>query len=206
MRLDRTTTLAALALAAATAIAWLDLAQRPMAMDLAGTLASWTLMMAAMMLPSIAPLVLLYRGSRVLLVTGYLLVWAAIGFIPYLLMDWTMMFEPRRAAVVLALAGVYELTPLKTACLRHCQSPVTFLVRHFQHSALRLGMEHGVWCLGCCVGLMAVLVFAASMDLRWAAAIAAVVLVQKVLPLGRAAAFVTGVALIAAAGIVLWRG
>lgn len=206
MRLDRTTTLAALALAAATAIAWLDLAQRPMAMDLAGTLASWTLMMAAMMLPSIAPLVLLYRGSRVLLVTGYLLVWAAIGFIPYLLMDWTMMFEPRRAAVVLALAGVYELTPLKTACLRHCQSPVTFLVRHFQHSALRLGMEHGVWCLGCCVGLMAVLVFAASMDLRWAAAIAAVVLVQKVLPLGRTAAFVTGVALIAAAGIVLWRG
>jgi predicted metal-binding membrane protein len=198
--------LAAVALAAATAIAWLDLAQRPMAMDLAGTLTSWTLMMAAMMLPSIAPLVLLYRGSRLLLVTGYLLVWAAIGFVPYVLMDWTMMFEPRRAASVLALAGIYELTPLKTACLRHCQSPVTFRMRHFQRGPLRLGVEHGVWCLGCCVGLMAVLVFAASMDLRWAAAIAAVVLAQKVLPLGRMPAFVTGVALIAAAGIVFWRG
>ena len=150
----------------------------------------------------IAPLLLLYRGSRTLMAIGYLLVWAAIGLLPYALMDWTMMFERTRAVVVLAAAGAYELTPFKHACLRHCQSPATFLMQRFDAGPLRLGVEHAVWCTGCCVGLMAVLVFAASMNLVWAAAIAGVVFVQKALPFGSRSLWATGAALLAAAVIV----
>jgi predicted metal-binding membrane protein len=196
--------LAALALVFATLLAWIGLARYPMRMDLPGFLAGWTLMMAAMMLPSIAPLVLLYshnprRGSRVVLVTAYLLVWGVLGIVPYLLMHWTMHVETRRAAIVLALAGVYELTPLKTACLRHCQGPATFLMQRFASGPWRLGIEHALWCTGCCVGLMAVLVFAAAMNLLWAAAIAGIVFVQKVLPYGAWSARLVGMALIVAA-------
>lgn len=199
---DRATSLALLALALATAVAWAGLIWYPQGMDLAGFLTGWTLMMAAMMLPSIAPLVLLYRGSRTMMAAGYLLVWGVVGIIPYWAMDWTMSVDPRRAGVVLAAAGVYELTPLKMACLRHCQSPATFLLHRFTRGAFVLGVEHAIWCLGCCLGLMAVLVFAAAMDLRWAAALAAVVFVQKALPTGSRSALAVGVLLIVAAIIV----
>jgi predicted metal-binding membrane protein len=199
---DRTSALGLSALALATAIAWVGLVWYPQRMDLAGFLTSWTLMMAAMMLPSIAPLVLLYRGSRTMMAAGYLLVWGLAGLIPYWAMDWTMSFERARAGVVLAAAGVYELTPLKTACLRHCQSPATFLLQRFTRGPFVLGAEHAIWCLGCCLGLMAVLVFAAAMDLRWAAALAAVVFAQKVLPLGTRSALPVGALLIVAAVIV----
>jgi predicted metal-binding membrane protein len=201
---DRSSSLALLSLGLATAIAWVGIIRYPQAMDPAGFLASWTLMMAAMMLPSIAPLVLLYRGSRVIMASGYLLVWGIVGLIPYWAMDWTMSVEPRRAGVVLAAAGVYELTPLKTACLRHCQSPATFLLQRFTRGPFVLGVEHAVWCLGCCLGLMAVLVFAAAMDLRWAAALAAVVFAQKTMPLGSRSALAVGAALLAAAVVVSW--
>lgn len=199
---DRTAALALSALALATAIAWAGLIWYPQRMDLVGFLLSWTLMMAAMMLPSIAPLVLLYRGSRTMMAAGYLLVWGVVGLIPYWAMEWTMSVDPKRAGVVLAAAGVYELTPLKTACLRHCQSPATFLLQRFTRRAFVIGVEHAIWCLGCCVGLMAVLVFAAAMDLRWAAALAAVVFVQKALPTGSRSALAVGVVLIVAAVIV----
>ena len=97
---------------------------------------------------------------------------------------------------VLALAGLYELTPLKTACLRHCRNPATFLIQRFGRGAFRLGVEHAIWCVGCCLGLMAVLVLAAAMHLLWAAVLAAVVFVQKVLPHAERAARITGVALL----------
>ena len=199
---DRTAAVALSALALATAVAWAGLIWYPQGMGLAGFLASWTLMMAAMMLPSIAPLVLLYRGSRTVMAAGYLLIWGVVGLVPYWAMEWTMSIDPKRAGVVLAAAGVYELTPLKTACLRHCQSPATFLLQRFTRSAFVIGVEHAVWCLGCCIGLMAVLVFAAAMDLRWAAALAAVVFVQKALPTGSRSALAVGVLLIVAAVVV----
>lgn len=203
MRFDqRTSFVAAGLLALATAISWYALVRYPMSMGLAGFLIGWTLMMTAMMLPSIAPLVMLYRGSRVTLTIGYLLVWGVLGLIPYAAMTWTMTIEKRRAAIVLALAGVYELTPLKTACLRHCQNPATFLMQHYKSGAWRLGVEHALWCTGCCIGLMAVLVFAAAMHLFWAAVIAAVVVLQKTLPLGLVSARVMAVALIVAAVVV----
>lgn len=202
---DRTTVWAAVSLTAATTLAWIGIATAPHSMALGGYLAAWTLMMTAMMLPSIAPLVLLYRGSRLMLTLGYLLVWSALGLVPFALMEWSMTTEPGRAAAVLALAGVYELTPLKRACLRHCQSPATFLMQRFDRSAVRLGVEHGIWCTGCCIGLMAVLVFAAAMSLLWAAALAAIVFVQKVLPAGAAPAWMTGVILIGLAALIWFR-
>ena len=203
---DRTSALAIGSLAVGTVIAWAGLIWFPPVMDFAGFLTSWTLMMAAMMLPSIAPLVLLYRGSRAMMAAGYLLVWAAVGLLPYWAMAWTMRAEPGQSGVVLAAAGVYELTPLKTACLRHCQSPATFLLQRFTRHPFFLGIEHGIWCLGCCLGLMAVLVFAAAMDLRWAAAIAVVVFAQKVLPIGTRSTLALGLVMLVAAVVISLRG
>jgi predicted metal-binding membrane protein len=153
-------------------------------------------MMTAMMLPSIAPLALLYRGPRTPMAVGYLVVWGATGLIPYAAMEWGL--DPA-LPIVLALAGVYELSPLKSACLRRCRNGAAFLMEHYRSGPFRLGVEHGVWCIGCCVGLMAVLVLAASMELVWAAAIAAAVFVQKVLPLGEVSARLMGVGLLVAA-------
>jgi predicted metal-binding membrane protein len=188
--------LARAALGAASAIAWAGFATYEPAMGAPGFLTGWTLMMAAMMLPSIAPLVLLHRGPRLPLVLGYLLVWTAVGLVPFLAMEANLTVA---APVVLGAAGLYEVTPLKAACLRRCRNAAAFLMERYRSGAFRLGVEHGLWCLGCCVGLMGVLVFAAAMGLGWAVAIAAVVFVQKVLTGGELSARVLGVGLLAAA-------
>jgi predicted metal-binding membrane protein len=193
---DRTTAVAGVALLAASAVSWAGLVDYKEPMGLPGFLAAWTLMMAAMMLPSIAPLALLYRGSRTRLAAGYLAVWAAIGLLPYAAMEKEL--EPA-LPIVLALAGVYELSPLKSACLRRCRGAAAFLMEHYRSGPVRLGVEHGLWCLGCCVGLMAVLVLGAAMSLVWAAVIAAAVFVQKVLPAGEVSARLMGVGLLIAA-------
>ena len=157
-------------------------------------LVGWTLMMAAMMLPSIAPLVLLlHRGNRAALASGYLTVWAATGLLPWAAMYWS--FQPA-PAIVFALAGIYELTPVKQACLHRCRNAATFLMERYKSGPFRLGMEHGLWCAACCAGLMIVLVLAASMNLAWAAGIAVVVFIQKVLPWPKVTARVTGVVLL----------
>jgi predicted metal-binding membrane protein len=193
---DPANRLALAMLAAASAVSWIALGTYRSDMGPTAFLVGWTLMMAAMMLPSIAPLVLLYRGSRVWLALGYLIVWAAVGVVPYAAMS--SMLRPA-APIVLALAGIYELSPLKAACLRRCANAAAFLMEHYRSGPLRLGIEHGLWCLGCCVGLMAVLVFAASMSLGWAVAIAAIVFVQKVLTGGELSARLVGVALLISA-------
>lgn len=197
--LTRRDGLALVFLASATAVSWVGFAGYGHAMGLVPFLGGWTLMMAAMMLPSIAPLVLLHRGNRVMLAAGYLAVWAALGLLPWAAMQWS--FQPA-PALVLALAGLYELTSLKQACLRRCRNAATFLMEHYRSGAFRLGVEHGLWCAGCCVGLMVVLVLAASMSLTWAAGIAAVVFIQKVLPWPETSARITGVAVLVAAIVV----
>lgn len=198
-RRDRAQVAAGSALVAASALAWLALAGTEAPMGAAGFFAGWTLMMVAMMLPSILPLVLLHRGSRVGLVAGYLAVWSALGLLPYAAME--SGFE-LGLPLVLALAGLYELSPLKSACLGRCRNAVGFLLEHYRSGPLRLGAEHGLWCAGCCAGLMALLVLAASMGLEWAAAIAAVVFVQKVLSFGEPSARLLGGGLLAAAALV----
>jgi predicted metal-binding membrane protein len=102
---------------------------------------------------------------------------------------------------VLIAAGLYQFSPLKDACLRRCRTPADFLIQHWHpglRGALRIGVEHGMFCVGCCVGLMAVLVIAGGMGLVWVAAIALVVAAEKLLPFGRLVALAGGVGLLAA--------
>jgi predicted metal-binding membrane protein len=166
---------------------------------------SWTVMMAAMMLPSIAPFALLYaRGasSRLapgLLGAGYLAVWVLVGIPAYLLDRALGMDHPAATAAVLVAAGIYQLSPLKSTCLRRCRSPLDFIAQHWRpglKGAFRLGAEHGAYCLGCCVGLMAVLVIAGGMGLVWVAVIAVAVAAEKLLPRGRLVARLGGIGLI----------
>ena len=197
-------------LASATALAWAALAtwggDGMEAPRFTPFLGAWTLMMVAMMVPSAAPLVLLYRRpGRAQLVAGYVLVWAAFGLPVYAVGRAVDLMEltPLAVGAVLATAGVYQLTPLKTACLRRCRSPLDFLALRWGRGPLRLGVEHGAYCVGCCWGLMAVLVAAAAMNLAAAALIAAVVFAEKALPRGEWTARAAGAALFAAAAVVV---
>ncbi|MEO8291091.1 MAG: DUF2182 domain-containing protein [Gaiellaceae bacterium] len=174
-------------------------------------LGAWTAMMAAMMLPSASPLVLLYgrrstASHSALLTAGYLLVWAATGLVAYEVVMRLPNPGNRVVGAVLIAAGLYELTPLKTACLKRCRSPVDFLVTHWHPGklgALRLGVEHGAYCVGCCWALMSVLVVAGSMSLAWVVAIALVVAGEKLLPGGQLLGRVAGVGFLVAGIIVV---
>ena len=173
-------------------------------------LVTWVVMMGAMMFPSTAPMVLVYDRLRVkrrelgkptsqagtaLFVGGYLVSWAGFG-----LLGWAL-FEVLRglsidalgwdhagryvAGGVVLLAAVYELTPLKHACLRRCRSPFSFLFDTWKDGplgALRLGLEHGAWCVGCCWALMAALFALGVMSIAWMAFVAAVIAAEKLLP------------------------
>lgn len=218
----RATVVPAAALAFAIAWAWTAvLASGPMTSSTIDFLIGWVAMMAGMMLPSAAPMVLLYRLSGIgprgdlrtlVFASGYLLVWATVGLVAYAaaVASASLMPETRTvvAAAVLALAGVYQFTPLKDACLRTCRTPADFLVQNWRGGtggALRLGLAHGVYCLGCCWALMLVLVVAGSMGLPWVVAIALVVFAEKLLPRGRAFGRGIGVTLLAGAALLALR-
>jgi predicted metal-binding membrane protein len=190
--------------------------------------AAWLVMMVAMMLPSAVPMILLYRtvarghaarGNPLvptwIFVIGYLVVWAAFGVPVYLasqvvgaavagdvrLAKWA----PYGVAVVLLSAGAYQFTPLKRVCLRTCQSPLGFLTRHWRPGlagAFRMGLAHGWYCIGCCWGLMAVLVAAGAMGLAWVLLIALVVAAEKLLPRGQWAARIIGLVLLGLGALV----
>jgi predicted metal-binding membrane protein len=171
---------------------------------------AWTVMMAAMMLPSTSPLVLLYARqstatSSTLLTAGYVAVWAGVGLAAYGI-DMRLPDPSNRVVgAVLIGAGLYQLTPLKTACLKRCRNPADFLVTHWRRGrvgALRLGVEHGAYCVGCCWALMGVLIVAGSMSLAWVVAIALVVAGEKLLPTGQLLGRLGGVGLLVA-GIVV---
>jgi predicted metal-binding membrane protein len=179
--------------------------------DATAYIGSWTVMMAAMMLPSVAPFALLYArgasGSAApgLLALGYLSVWALVGIPAYALDRALGMEHDGATAAVLIAAGLYEFTPVKQGCLRKCRAPVDFLVKHWHPGlggAFRLGVEHGAYCLGCCIALMTVLVVAGGMGLIWVVAIAAVVAAEKLLPHGPLLGKIGAIGLIAA-GIAL---
>ena len=180
----------------------------------------WVVMMAAMMFPSLAPTTALYarmtrrRGwSRPLLfAAAYLLVWGAAGLVAYGL------FRLGRnvlgselawrnggrwfAGAVLAIAAIYELTPLKDVCLGKCRSPLGFLLgawREGHRGALEMGSKHAAWCLGCCWALMAGLFALGVMSVAWMALIAALITVEKTIPWRRAATWGTAVVLVALA-------
>jgi predicted metal-binding membrane protein len=191
----------------------------------------WAVMMIGMMTPSAAPMILLYaRVGRQAMMQGkpfansnwffggYLLAWLAFAFVATLV-QWavqrasllTPMMESASAifgGVLLIVAGLYQWTPLKSACLRQCQAPLQFIQRHggFRPDAkgsLRLGIRHGAYCVGCCWALMALLFVGGVMNLLWIAALAIFVLLEKIIPAGRILARVVGGVLVAAGGWLL---
>lgn len=187
------------------------------------TFAMWSVMMAAMMLPAAAPIALLHRRTALqahaqgapapptaLLVLGYAFVWTSFAALATalqwalsnatLLTDVDALSDRRVAGAVLVAAGLYQVTPFKQACLQLCRSPVAFLMRHYQPGAvgaLRMGLGHGFYCLGCCWAAMALLFVGGVMNLFWVAGIAAFVLIEKALPFGRAFGIVVGVGALA---------
>jgi predicted metal-binding membrane protein len=187
----------------------------------------WATMMVAMMLPSAAPMILLVnsvlrrRRERAspaapisIFVGGYMLVWTAFSAAAALAqcgLHHTAMLSPAMAStspvlggLLLLVAGVYQWLPIKAACLGRCRSPLEFLGTHWREGlggALMMGVRHGLYCVGCCWALMALLFVAGVMNLFWVAAIAALVLVEKVVPAGPWVGRVAGVAL---AGWGVW--
>ncbi|HXT68811.1 MAG TPA: DUF2182 domain-containing protein [Vicinamibacterales bacterium] len=189
--------------------------------------AMWVVMMAGMMLPSATPVMLLFAGAArhnqpsratVLISTfaaGYLVVWAGFSIVAALLQRalteaviLTPMMEPatdRAASAVIALAGLYQLTPFKRACLTLCQSPAAFVTKHWRPGAagaFRMGLVHGAHCLGCCWALMLLLFAGGVMHLPTILMLTILVLVEKLLPPGRATSWftwLTGSALLALA-------
>jgi predicted metal-binding membrane protein len=174
----------------------------------------WLTMTMAMMLPSAAPATLMFsrlgRTSQATpFVAGYLLAWTTFGMAAYVVsrlarseapsfVAWDQR-GPWVAGAALAAAGVYQLTPLKAVCLRHCRSPLHFLMHHRRGSlgAVRAGLGHGCYCVGCCAGLMLALFALGIMSVFWMAVGAVVILVEKLLPGGETFARVLAVALIA---------
>jgi predicted metal-binding membrane protein len=189
----------------------------------------WTVMMAAMMLPSAAPMILIFAGAQAkrgrsgatvrtcVFIAGYLLVWAAAGAAVYVAVQAVSeaalrlgltgraRWAPIALGVTIAAAGLYQLTPLKRICLAHCRSPFAFVAEHWREGlagALAMGLRHGAWCLGCCWALFAVLAAAGAMSLAWMLLLTLVVFAEKVLPHGRAAAVAAGVALLVFGAVV----
>jgi len=189
-------------------------------------IAMWWIMMIAMMTPSAAPTILLYASvHRHALVqgqvqdrlaptgafaAGYLVVWlgfaAAAATLHWALERAGLVSEMMKGSqsrllsgAVLITAGLYQLSPFKNVCLAHCRTPASFLSRHWRpHAvgAIRLGAMHGAYCVGCCWMLMALLFVGGVMNLTWIAALAILVLIEKVLPLGQWVGRAVGVALI----------
>ncbi len=192
----------------------------------------WQVMMVAMMLPSAAPMILLVAalnrkkntatGNPALLtglfVSGYLIVWGGFSLAAVFLqwqMDRWALLNPMMAsasaplgAALLIAAGVYQLTPLKHACLRHCRSPLHFIGRRWRSGAggaLMMGLDHGVFCLGCCWVLMGLLFYGGVMNLAWIGGIALYVLIEKVAPAGHWIGRFSGALLILWGAAVLIR-
>ena len=220
---------AELALVGCAALAWYftffglaDMSTGPgtMGLGLWGFLGVWALMMAAMMLPALAPLTSAYlrsiravRSRRVRalrttgLVGGYLLTWIGFGVAAYVAAALTGLLAEDAADIapwvgvgVLVAAGAYQLTPLKDFCLRHCRSPIAFLLHVSGYRGrlrdVRVGMYHGVYCVGCCWGLMVVLVAVGVMNLAWMAVLTGVIFLEKTWKYGPALSRITGLSLI----------
>jgi predicted metal-binding membrane protein len=181
----------------------------------------WTVMMVAMMVPSASPMVTMYaravraRGANARLkvamfVAGYIVAWtlfSAAATLIQLVLQKTALISANLAvtpvigALILIAAGLYQVTPLKQVCLRHCRSPLGFFMTEWREGpagAFTMGLRHGVFCVGCCWMLMGLLFAAGVMNLLWVALIAIFVLLEKVLPRERLVANLAGLALFSA--------
>lgn len=186
-------------------------------------LAMWIAMMAAMMLPSAAPMILLYAtvararrargergGSAGIFAAGYAAVWIGFSIAAVALqfaLERAALLSPMMettsmalAGAVLIAAGIYQWLPLKQACLRRCRSPLDFMVLHWREGArgaFRMGAAHGAYCVGCCWMLMLLLFVGGIMNLAWIAGLALFVLVEKLVPAGNWIGRIAGGVLVA---------
>lgn len=195
------------------------------------TFVMWAVMMVAMMTPSAAPMILMFaavnrrrRKQQVshvptsVFLLGYLVIWSAFSVLATaaqwglhdvsLLSPMTASISPILGGVLLLVAGIYQWTPLKHACLRHCRSPLGFVLNEWREGrwgAFLMGLKHGGYCTGCCWSLMALLFVAGVMNLLWVAAIAGFVLLEKVAPAGHRMGQAAGI-LLAGWGALLVAG
>lgn len=226
----RAVTLGALGVVAAS-LWWMMLSMGSMAMPtgwspgvVVSTAIMWVLMMLAMMLPAMAPVLAVYAGlaakedrgvrlaARILLFfAGYFALWAAVSILLALLQLWLRdspyfstggtQAAPVAAGVLMVAAGVYQMTGIKDACLRHCRSPLAFLLAHWREGlagAFPVGFRHGAYCVGCCVAFMGLMFVFGAMNPWWMAVIAAYFVAEKLAPAAELWSRWTGVALIAA--------
>jgi predicted metal-binding membrane protein len=197
--------------------------------DLLLVFVMWVIMMIAMMIPSAAPMILMFTtiyrrradeqrpvvGTGIFL-AGYLVIWtayAALASVAQWGLHGAALLSPTMASTsslagggLLVAAGIFQWTPLKQTCLANCRSPLSFLMtewRDGKRGAFVMGLRHGAYCVGCCWVLMALLFVAGVMNLVWVAAIAAFVLVEKVIPGGGRISRVAGVALLVAGLLVM---
>lgn len=187
--------------------------------------AMWVAMMVAMMFPAAAPMVVMYgrmkrrQPASVALFTGsYIALWFAFGALAFLLgvlvedqasrSEWVMMNWARAGGVLLVLAGLYQLTPLKDVCLRHCRTPMSFVMNYWRDGrlgAVRMGLTHGLYCMGCCWLLFLVLVPLGVMNVAAMVAVALFVFAEKVMPWGRGFGRIAALGLVVYGAIVLFR-
>lgn len=192
-------------------------------------LAMWAVMMVAMMVPTAAPMTLLYAGvarkaaaqhsplaPTFVFVTGYVAMWTvfslAATFAQFVL-DQAALLSPMMVsssaslgAALLIAAGIYQLTPLKNACLKNCRTPAHLMSRHWRTGnigAFRMGLRLGAYCVGCCWILMGLLFVGGVMNLLWIAAIAVFVLLEKTIPFGDLGGRLAGVAMVLVGAVSL---
>lgn len=226
----------AAALAGATILTWIVTLSRMRGMDagpgtdlgdLGWFVGVWVTMMAAMMLPSVAPMALLFsrvsgerrrRGQAFVptwvFLSGYLMAWTTYGLGAYAVVTvvraahlaafaWNAQ-GPLIAGGAIVAAGLYQLTPLKRVCLRHCRSPLHYVLGSWRSGtvgALRMGVEHGAYCVGCCWGLMVILFAIGVMSVIWMLVVAGLIFAEKVLPFGHRLTPVFAAAFI---GVGIW--
>ena len=199
------------------------------ATEFALRLLMWAVMMIAMMVPTAAPMTLMYAAvarkaaaqhnpvaPTFIFVAGYIAIWTVFSLVATIAqyaLDRAALLSPMMVsssavfgAAVLIAAGVYQLTPLKNACLRNCRTPAHFMARHWRTGnlgAFRMGLRLGAYCVGCCWILMGLLFVGGVMNLLWIAAIAVFVLLEKTIPFGVVSGRLAGAAMIVAGALSL---
>jgi predicted metal-binding membrane protein len=241
--LSRDRLVISLVLATLTALAWTQMAWPAQGEGLAEgllpccgarfelVLAMWVVMMAGMMIPSVAPMVLTHAAivrrraagnspfvSSGLFLLGYLLAWSAFSALAaaaqaalyrsVLLDGHSLSVAPWLGGAILLAAGAFQLSPAKGACLAHCRSPVGYFTTEWRDGragAFGMGLRHGVFCIGCCWLLMAVLFAVGVMNIVWAAVLTAVVVAEKMVPSRRTVVWAGSVCCFLGAGVLFYR-
>ncbi len=199
---------------------WLMMAPQAVAGYLAAAALMWIVMMVAMMIPAVLPMAVVFRGihrgahadlDTGLFASGYLVAWSLFSLLAAGL-QWglhssgalhghTLASGPRLAAAILVAAGLYQLTPLKEACLARCRSPVSYFMEHWADGRLgawRMGMHHGLYCIGCCWVLMLLMFAGGAMSVATMVALCVLILAERMLPAGPWVSRLPGVVMIAA--------